>query len=80
MRKIIVPIVIFLFFISCDKKPRVILNTERYLVDSAYLERVDSIKLLIDSICAEMKEREYEVILDSIIQQRIAEIEKLHNQ
>jgi hypothetical protein len=44
------------------------------------MERVDSVKLLIDSICAEMKEREYEAILDSIIQERIAEIEKLHNQ
>ena len=77
MKQMIVSLVLILFLISCEKKPRVILNTERHLVDSAYLLRIDSAKALIDSVCIYIRETEYEKMLDSIIQERVEEIEKL---
>lgn len=79
MKKLLISVILFLCFVSCEKKTRVIMNTERHLVDSAYLVRIDSAKALIDSICIAMKETDYTRILDSIIQERVAEIEKLHS-
>lgn len=65
--------------LGCEEKPRPILNTERYLIDSAYLDRIDSVKALIDSLCYKMREERYKLILDSIIEERVAEIQKLQD-
>ena len=67
----------FLFLLSCEKKPRIILRSERHLIDSAYLKMVDSARVYIDSMCEAMNREEYPDILDSIIEQRVLEIQKL---
>ena len=53
------------------------MRSERHLIDSAYLKMVDSARIYIDSVCETMLENEYEYVLDSIIEERVMEIQKL---
>jgi hypothetical protein len=77
MKYLVVLGIFFFLLLSCDKKPRIILRSERHLIDSAYLDLVDSARVYVDSICEAMERGEYEYILDSIIEQRVMEIQKL---
>lgn len=69
-----------LFLASCFEEPEVrLLQSDKELIDSLYSESIDSLQLIVDSLCLEKRELMYEELVDSFKQVRLAEIEEFLN-
>ena len=69
--------VIFLFILLCTacSSPPPGLSSEEYIVlDSLYTQEIELLSSVMDSLCAEEKERIFKSLVDSIAQQRLSEI------
>jgi hypothetical protein len=69
-----------LFFNACFEDPEVrLLQSDKELVDSLYSASIDSLQLIVDSLCLEQRELIYTALVDSFKQVRLAEIEEFLN-
>lgn len=63
---------------SCEQETNVYLSrAERARVDTIYLERVDSVKIITDSICEMLERDSLQYFVDSIVLKRKKEAEKI---
>lgn len=71
-------IVLFVFAVfSCTEPPPPTLNyQERLLVDSLYNKGVDSLRPILDSLCQVQFDSLVKVNVDSMMQERLEEIER----
>ena len=73
-------LILFICFIACsDPYAGQLTEAEKALVDSLYNKDIDSIRIYYDSLCAAQYDSLFKVAVDSILSERVREIEDLRN-
>ena len=78
MNKAAVPIIsFFLMLLSCSKDSGRLTPEEKYTLDTLYANNLSYLRVKADSLCMELKDSIYKAAVDSIINDRLEEIELL---
>lgn len=82
MIRIICIVFIFVLFSSCTTEaPKVRLSKEeKKHIDSVFSQRIPKIDTLMDSLCVVKRDKNYQLLKDSLIDIRMQEIEAIRNQ
>ena len=82
MIRLICILCVFVLFSSCQTEaPKVRLNKdEKKYIDSIFSQRVPMIDTLMDSLCVQKRENNYQLLKDSLIEIRMQEIEAIRSQ
>jgi len=67
----------FLILLSCSKDSGRLTPEEKYTLDTLYANNLSSLRATADSLCLVLKDSIYKAAVDSIINDRLEEIELL---